>query len=47
MDTSKEIEKTVKEISKTREVFRKRVSEAIAEVKAKKQSQTEQSTPIP
>ena len=47
MDAAQEIEKTVKKLTDTREAFRKRVSEAIAEVKAKKKSQTDESSRIP
>ena len=47
MDTTKEIENTVRKISKTREAFRKRVKEAIEESKAKRLNQTGESSPTP
>lgn len=47
MDAAKEIEKTVEELTSARQEARKRVDKAIAESKARIQSQREQSTPTP
>ena len=41
METAKEIEKTVKELTAARNEAKKRVADAIAASKAKTQSQTE------